>query len=205
MLKIAKIESTLRGESPKSGIPTVVLELDEAGKVTDLFELADILHQGVGEVITITGKPFRQLKDLCELITKIGNKNVIIETSGRMTDLDLDRTILIPLVDKTTLVIKPNKEHLNHDNYRWMRNYRFSNGYYKFEWQGSERDTQLHINTFFDITNIDMFKAAKYSRIIVMPSDVNGSFNKIECRDVWNYCLTNELRYSGREHRRLFE
>jgi hypothetical protein len=202
MIKVSKVESTLRGESPKSGIPTVVLDIDESGKPQKISELVGIISQGIGEVVTIIGKPFRQIRPLCKLIEAVGNKNVIIETSGRLPTIDLRREELIPLVDKTILVIKPNSEYLDEKNYSWMRNYRFSNSYYKFQWQGSDSDTQKHINSFFDITNINGFKMAKQSRILIVPSDIN---NTRQCRDIWTFCMINELRYSARESRRLFK
>lgn len=202
MIRVSKVESTLRGESPKSGIPTVVLDIDENGNPQKISDLVEVVSQGIGEVVTITGKPFRQIKALCEFINAVGKKNVIVETSGRLSSIEIKREELIPLVDKTTLVFKPNERYLDEDNYSWMRNFRFSNSYYKFEWQGNDKDTLAHINKFFVITNIDQLKAARQSRIIIISDDVD---DKTKCRDIWTFCLINELRYSGRENRRLFK
>jgi hypothetical protein len=202
MIKIGKVESTLRGESPKSGIPTVVIEVIETGKPQKMDELIAVISQGNGEIVTITGKPFRQIKDLCKLISEVGNKNVIIETSGRLPSVDINRDELVPLVDKTTLVFKPHAEFLDDKNYGWMKDFRFSNSYYKFEWQGNDKDMMAHINKFFKITNINMLKASRQSRIIIVSKDIDDTAS---CREIWTFCMINEMRYSGRENRRLFK
>jgi len=199
---VDEVVNTLRGESPMSGVQSVVINVDEFGKKLHMSSIIREVGNGIGDVVTIIGKPFRQIEALSELVKGLFDYRVIIESSGRIgVPTSSKRKVMVPIVDSTTLVIKPNVEFLNDKYYGWMKEYGLSYLYIKFEWQGSEKKTNDIINKFFKITNIKQMNLIKSRSLIVMPSD---STDVDQCRKVWMYCLKYHTRYSGREYRRLY-
>jgi len=200
-LKISDMSVTLRGESPLSGVPALVCYLEESGKQYTASKFQKIVSQGVGEVITFVGKPFRQLKEVSNILSLLNDKFVIIETSGRINKSNNKRSDIVPIVDRAAIVIKPTLDNINNGCYDWMLKYSFNCLYYKFVWQGDEDKTKELINLFFKKTNRSLYHEIENRRIMVIPNNIHDID---ECSDVWKYCLINELRYSGREFNRLF-
>jgi len=201
-VKVSDVTYSLRGESPMSGVASMIINVDEKGKYYQISDLHNKAKQGMNELVTVIGKPFRQIRRLSNLVRGLADLNVIIETSGRMVDMSADRSVLIPIVNQSVLVISPDLSTMKDEDYEWMRGFRFNSVYFKFEWVKNERQTKWLIQSFLNLINRPPEDLIKQRRIIVMPSDV---CNSKECRDVWAFCLTYRFRYSGREFNRLFE
>jgi len=208
VLVVESIVDTIRGESPSSGVPSLVLNVDpESEREINADAFCDLVKDSVGEVVTFIGRPFTQLPALAELVTSFysckGDKKIFIETSGRISKEMQQRELIVPIVSKTTLVIKPRVGNINSKEYEWLSHYRFSSVYWKFDWQGNVEKTNDLISTFFRFClSKDVIEDVSEGRVILIPKNID---NKDECKDVWNFCLLSHIRYSGRESKRLFE
>jgi len=200
-LNVRGVVATLRGESPRAGVPAIVVDCGKEGNEVNFREIHKILQQGVGEVVTVIGKPFEQLNEISDFVKAFKGYVVMIETSGAVKK-GTHRKLLIPIVDKATVIINPRRNLLSEDNYGWIRCYRFMDLFFKFTWQGSEDETHKVINTFFDIAGMSMYDQISNRRVLLMAGEVKDDE---ECRRVWDFCLGCKMRYSPREFVRLFK
>lgn len=204
-LSIEYLVDTLRGESPKSGYSTIVFSLNsKSNRKLSFGRFIDIVNDSDGEIITFIGKPFRQLPVLSEFILSYeGTKEIIIETSGRISKTKNRRHFIVPILRRATVVISPSQKGAIKGHYTWLNNYEGENIYWKFKWQGSRRNTLRFINNFFKYYVVkDVLSLIQNKKIVVMPNNISDIE---ECRSVWDFCLTYRLRYSGRENKRLWE
>lgn len=202
-LKIKSIVHTLRGENPLHGIPSLVCDIIDTGKLYTDKKFIKLLDAGVGEVITLIGKPFRQLSAVSNFVSTYSDRNhIIIETSGRIGELDNDRQIIVPIINQSILVIKPDINNFHPIWYSWMSKYRFESIYYKFCWTGNDKELINFITQFFKVIDKNILSLIKSGQILIMPDNIS---NIQQCRDAWDFCRKYELCYSGREFVRLFK
>ena len=202
--KVKDVVTTIKGESPRAGYPVLQIELaPRASRKISVGELLSIVKESVGEKILFTGKPFRQIPVLSQFFKEYDlDKEVIIETTGRVPEHCNRRSYLVPIVSRGFLVISPTLQGIKKGHYRWLNSYRIDNYVWKFKWLGSEQKTISFMKMFFRlVTKKSIYEEIEKNKVIVVPSDVN---NIEECKKVWDFCIVYRLRYSGREYRRLW-